>query len=358
MKSVPHHTEVNSFIYKGNVFNGTPAITDLCTAFRSSGDECLSDLADFLLCWLDGSDYIVLQTSGSTGRPKQIKVSKKAMLVSAQKTLHFFNLQHGDKALLCLSPKYIAGKMMVLRSMLGRLNLLYYGLSSNPLRNLNESIDFVAMVPAQAQEVYLETKAKFDLITQLIIGGAAVGQELKSNLATLQTKCWETYGMTETVSHIALRTISDEGNNGFNPLPGVDISINEDRCLLIDAPDLLEKPLVTNDLVDISDDGQFHLLGRIDNVINTGGVKVVSEQIENTLSAFIKERIAVVGLPDIKWGQRVVLVIEGDHYEFDESIFDDLKKYEKPKEIIFLKSFPISATGKIKRSEIKELLSQ
>lgn len=358
MKPIPHYSDVNSFTYKGKVYSGANAINDLCTVFNKSGDECLIDLAEFLLCWLDGSDHIVLQTSGSTGQAKQISVSKKAMLVSAQKTLGFFNLQPGDKALLCLSPKYIAGKMMVLRSMLGQLNLLYYGLSSNPLSKLNEHVDFVAMVPAQAQEAYLQSRAKFDFVYQLIIGGAAVGKELRLNLASLQTKCWETYGMTETVSHIALRNISEERNNGFIPLPGIAISTNEEQCLLIDAPDLLEESLVTNDLVEISEDGSFRLLGRIDNVINTGGVKVVPEQIENALSTFINRRIAIVGLSDRKWGQRVVLVIEGDYYEFDESIFDELKKYEKPKEIMFLKTFPMTETGKIKRSEIKELLSQ
>lgn len=313
----------------------------------------------FIEQWFDSSDYITLQTSGSTGTPKQLKVEKKHMSNSALMTLDFLKLQAGNSALLCLSADYIAGKMMIVRALLGGLDLILGEPLGNPLKDIKEQIDFAAMVPLQVQKVIEEEGTeKLESIRHLIIGGAAVSPTLASQLAPLNSHVWATYGMTETVSHIALKRLSgDKLTDAFTPLSGVSISTDQRDCLVIDAPHLCPDTIVTNDMVSIDEHQHFTFLGRYDNIINSGGVKLVPESIEAKISHLIKERFIISSLADERLGQKVVLVIESTNKEIERSMLIEemkplLTNYELPRQIICVPQFKETKSGKIMRQNV------
>lgn len=311
------------------------------------GSEFEKSIGDFLLDWFDDKPYINLQTSGTTGTPKIIRTSKQAMVNSALATGDFFELHPGDKALYCLPTKYIAGKMMLVRSFILGLDIDFVAPSSHPLSKNVTKYDFVAMVPMQAQNSLAELKN----VKKMIVGGAKMSKSLEKSLLKGKTKVYETYGMTETITHIAAKKI---GEKAFSILPNIQISQNDKNCLVISAPKISDEPIVTNDLVEIVNDNQFVFLGRIDNVVNSGGIKLIPEQIEEKLSNQIHSRFFVGGSPDTVLGEKLVLVIEGDKQALDETIFNDLDKYEKPKEVFYVSKFIETENGKIKRKEILE----
>ncbi|WP_336622138.1 AMP-binding protein [Flavobacterium paronense] len=280
----------------------------------------------------------------TTGAPKTISVSKQAMVDSALATGDFFELQPGNKALQCLPVKYVAGKMMLVRAMILGLDLEFVAPSSNPLANNEIDYDFVAMVPLQAQNSIPQLKR----VKKLIIGGAAVNKILEKQLLKLPTIVYETYGMTETITHIAARKL---GEKAFTVLPNVTVSFDERNCLVIHAPTISPEVIITNDIVELVNENQFIFLGRFDNVINSGGIKLIPEQIEKKLISKISQRFFIASKPDNELGEKVVLVIEGEKCELDNSIYETLDKYEKPKEIIFVPKFKDSVTGKILRKE-------
>jgi O-succinylbenzoic acid--CoA ligase len=283
-------------------------------------------------------------TSGSTGEPKTVIVKKQAMVNSAIATGDFFDLKPGNSALQCLPVKYVAGKMMLVRAMILGLDLEFVAPSSNPMRNNEIDFDFVAMVPLQAQNSIQELKK----VKKLIIGGAAVNKTLEKQLLKLKTEVYETYGMTETITHIAARKL---GEKAFTVLPDVTVSYDDRNCLVIHAPKISDEVIITNDIVELVNENQFIFLGRIDNVINSGGIKLIPEQIENKLMSKIQQRFFIASKPDNELGEKLILVVEGDKVEFDHSIYEDLDKYEKPKEILFIPKFKETATGKIMRKE-------
>jgi O-succinylbenzoic acid--CoA ligase len=320
---------------------------DLCRvaySFIKEGEDFEKPVGDFLLDWFDGKSYIEMQTSGTTGTPKIISVSKQAMVNSALATGDFFELQPGNKALHCLPVKYVAGKMMLVRAMILGLDLDFVAPSSNPLRNNETDYDFVAMVPLQAQNSIQELKK----VKKLIVGGAKVNNALEKQLVKLKTQSYETYGMTETITHIAAKKV---GEKAFTVLPHVTISYDDRNCLVIHAPRISEEVIVTNDIVELMNENQFVFLGRIDNVINSGGIKLIPEQIEEKLTGKIEARFFIASKVDKELGEKVVLAIEGKKQNLDESIFSVLDKYEKPKEIIFISKFKETANGKIMRKE-------
>lgn len=302
------------------------------------------DFGNLILQWFDSNDFILLTTSGTTGTPKNIKLQKNAVLNSAKATGLHFDLHPKDTALLCLPTKYIAGKLMFVRALVLGLHLDFVNPSSNPLDKISKHYDFVAMVPMQV----LNSFEKLHLISKLIVGGAKLDQNIKDQILSLKLDCevYETYGMTETITHIAAKKISEDF---FTILPHVNISIDNRGCLVIDAPSVNPEKLITNDLVEIKESNQFQWLGRIDNVINSGGIKLFPEQIEQKLAPFINSRFFVVGKEDVVFGNRLVLVIEGDSFEIPNSFFDALLPFEKPKEIQFVTKFKETATGKILR---------
>ena len=320
---------------------------DLCRvaySFIKEGDDFEKPVGDFILDWFDNNDYIEMHTSGSTGIPKIMRVPKLAMVHSALASGDFFELHPGDRALNCLPVKYVAGKMMFVRAFILGLDMDFVAPSSKPLRNNEEIYDFSAMVPLQAQNS-LESLHK---IKKLIVGGAKINAKLEKELLKLPIAAFETYGMTETVSHIAAKKV---GEVAFRLLPNVSIEKDERNCLIIHAPNISEMPIVTNDLVELVGDNQFKFLGRLDNVINTGGIKLNPEQIEEKLIKLIDRRFFVAGLPDINLGEKLVLVVEGDAFDIPAETFDGLDKYERPKEILFIPKFKETGNGKIIRKE-------
>jgi o-succinylbenzoate---CoA ligase len=321
---------------------------DLCRvaySFIKEGDDYEKPVGDFILDWFDSKSYLEIATSGTTGEPKLIKVEKQAMINSALATGAFFDLMPGNSALNCLPVKYIAGKMMFVRAFVLGLDMDFVAPSSNPMKRNTKNYDFVAMVPLQADN----SLSQINQIKKLIVGGVRMSTTLIQHLKKSNCKVFETYSMTETVTHIAAKPI---GESAFILFPNIKISQDERNCLVISAPHLNVDQIVTNDIVEIVSSDQFIWLGRQDNIINSGGIKLIPEQIETKLSTKIKGRFFVAGLPDDTLGEKLVLFIEGSNYQLDETTFELLDKYEKPKDIKFVSIFPETDTGKVKRNEI------
>jgi O-succinylbenzoic acid--CoA ligase len=320
---------------------------DLCRvaySFIKEGEDFEKPVGDFLLDWFDSKPFIEMQTSGTTGAPKIISVSKQAMVESALATGDFFGLQPGNKALQCLPVKYVAGKMMLVRAMILGLDLEFVAPSSHPLELLEMDFDFVAMVPLQAQNSLTELKR----VKKMIVGGAAVSKNLEKQLLKLPAQVFETYGMTETITHIAARKL---GEKAFTVLPGVTISYDDRNCLVIHAARISDEVIVTNDIVELVNENQFIFIGRMDNVINSGGIKLIPEQIEEKLSQSMTHRFFIASKPDPELGEKVILVVEGETYDLGSDIYKDLDKYEKPKEVLFIPKFKETGSGKIMRKE-------
>ena len=293
----------------------------------------------------------ILYTSGSTGKPKSISVKKEWMKNSANFTAKTFGLKEGDSALLCMPMKYVAGKMMVVRSLELGLNLKVLEPSSNPLERINEKIDFAAMVPLQLENS-LDQLGK---VKTLIVGGGQINPQLVGKLQSVETQIFETYGMTETLTHVAIKPLNDPNKfDVFQALDGIRFEKDDRGCLVIHAPMLNPKPIVTNDLVKLVDEKSFRWLGRFDNVINSGGVKIIPEVVEVKLASIIpNSRFFIVGFPDESLGEKVVLVVEGDEMEIS---LDSLEKYKKPKEIYFIPKFVETRTGKVSRRKTMKLI--
>jgi O-succinylbenzoic acid--CoA ligase len=314
--------------------------------FIKEGKPFEKHIGTFLLDWFDEKSYIELSTSGTTGVPKVIKIEKQAMLDSALATGDYFGLEPGNTMLHCLPTNYVAGKMMWVRSFILGLDMKFVEPNSNPLEKIDESFDFCAMVPLQAKNSLKKLKQK--KIKKLIIGGVRVHRALEKELVKLPMEIYETYGMTETITHMAAKRIGEEA---FTVLPNVTVSSDERSCLVINAKKISKEPIITNDIVKLISDTQFIWEGRIDNVINSGGIKLMPEQIEDKLSTLIPRRYFIFGKPDETLGEKAVLYVEGEPINIEESVFNVLNKYEIPKEIIFIPKFKETATGKIMRKE-------
>ena len=341
MPTLTHRNVHNYFKLNGYHLNAA----DLCRigySFIKEGDAYERSIGEFFLDWFDQKDYIEMTTSGTTGLPKLVRLQKQAMIQSALATGDFFGLEPGNKALLCLPTQFIAGKMMLVRSLILGLELDVVVPNTDPLEYNNKKYDFVAMVPLQVQN----SIEKLGNIKKLIIGGAKMDSALEEKLLPLKTDIYETYGMTETITHIAAKKV---GESAFSVLPNVKIEKDDRGCLVIYVSSISEEPIVTNDLVDLVNENQFTFLGRIDNVINSGGVKLIPEQIEAKLTGKINGRFFVTGFPDTVLGEKLILVIEGEKQEFAPDFFDVLGKFEKPKEIVFVPKFKENENGKLLR---------
>ncbi len=320
---------------------------DMCRlaySFIKEGEDFEKAVGHFLLDWFDDSPLIEMQTSGSTGTPKIITVEKQAMVNSALATGDFFDLIPGNKALHCLPAKFVAGKMMFVRGFILGLDMDFVSPSSHPLENNDTKYDFAAMVPLQAQN----SLKQLHNVKKMIIGGVKINKTLEKDLKKLSVEAYETYGMTETITHIAAKKI---GEKAFTVLPGVTISYDDKNCLVIHAPRISNDVIVTGDLVELVNENQFVFLGRIDNIVNSGGIKLLPEIIEEKLSGKIGTRFFVTGKPDDALGEKLVLVIEGEKHDIDPQVFDGLDRYEKPKEILFTSGFSETGSGKIRRKE-------
>ncbi|WP_336716824.1 AMP-binding protein [Chryseobacterium mucoviscidosis] len=317
---------------------------------------------NFLEDWFSDSDTVKVQTSGSTGTPKVFDIEKSRMINSAEMTCNFLGLKKGDTALICLPVEYISGKMMVARSMMRKLKLIVVDPSVKPVETLDRKIDFCAMTPLQVEN----SLDKLYLIKNLIIGGAAVSEDLKKKMkealktSDSETFIFETYGMSETLSHIGLKQILPNPEEYFTVFENVEISLDERNCLRIFAPKLNPDILQTNDLVEIKNGKQFKFLGRIDNVINSGGAKIFPEQLEALVKKEIPNEVIFLGIDDVSLSQKLITVIEGEKSDdlikkIKEIQFE--KSFHKPKEIVFVEKIPRTPNGKINRIELKKLLN-
>ena len=331
-------------------------------------------LEDFLSEWNNDSDRVLVHTSGSTGKPKPMMVEKKRMLNSARITCDFLGLKPGDSALLCMSLDYIAGKMVVVRSIERHLYLISVSPSGHPLKDVDEEITFAAMVPMQVYNTLQvpEERERLTHIRHLIIGGGAIDASLEKELQALpgNIAIWSTYGMTETLSHIALRRINgDEPSEWYQPFDSVHISQTEEGCLVIDAPQVCAETLVTNDIVEIEpyiynkvEKLRFRIKGRKDNVICSGGIKIQIEEVETLLKPHLEKPFMLAKKKDGKFGEIAVLLSEDEDIKRVEATVrrllsdeseksSDHKKYKYwiPKEFRYVEHLPLTETGKPKR---------
>lgn len=318
--------------------------------------------------WFSNQPTFIVPTSGSTGTPKTIKITRNQIIESVRATQQAFGLMKGDTCLLNLSAKHIAGKMMLARAMEIGMEITFTQPSAHPLDEIKTHAAFYAFVPLQLQNILNTSPKQVDLLNQakaIIIGGAKVSLELKHQTETIKAPVYATYGMTETVSHIAIQRLNGENKDTyFQALPDVHLELDERGCLKIKAPVTNNKWLQTNDLALIHDNG-FELLGRLDNIINTGGLKVQAEKVEAKVEAFfltqaIHQRFFVAALPHPYFGEQVTLFVEG-HFELKDRLLDylskQLKKHEVPKEVICVDLFSETTSGKLdKQTTLTTLL--
>jgi len=329
---------------------------------------------EFMQEWNNPSEKMLVHTSGSTGIPKPLWVEKKCMEASARITCDFLGLHEGDTALLCMSLDYIAGKMMLVRSLVRGLRLLSVPPSGHPLASFvtekqnGESIevDFAAMVPLQVYNTLQvpEERERLMQIRHLIIGGGSIDDELAAELKTFPHAVWSTYGMTETLSHIALRRLNgDMASQWYTPFPSVAVSLSDDGCLMIDAPRVCRELLITNDRGEIQDVvtaagvfRQFRILGRKDNVITSGGVKIQIEEVERILKPHVEVPFLITKRPDKKFGEAVVMLVQSDVITDIPAICEQfLPKYWQPRQYIPVIEIPLTGTGKPARMEAEKI---
>lgn len=317
-------------------------------------------LDEFVSDWQSDSPTLLVHTSGSTGKPKPMLVEKRRMEASARITCGFLGLRAGDTALLCMPLDFIAGKMVVVRSLVWGLQLVAVEPSGHPLKGLTESPTFAAMVPMQ---VYNSLKVEEERrllrdIKHLIIGGGAVNSDMAEELRGFPNAVWSTYGMTETLSHIALRRLSGaEASEWYEPFDGVGVTTSADGCLVIDAPAVCAQPLVTNDIAEIAPDGRrFRIRGRRDNVVCSGGLKLQIEEMEARLQPHLNVPYMISKRPDDKFGEAVVLLAVTDDMEsVCEVCRKHMPRYEQPRYFLAVSELPMTPTGKPARAEAMKL---
>lgn len=359
MKNKSFHPE---FRCNGFAFDSESALLYFSSTVSKSVYTFLSD-------WFSSQDFVIVQTSGSTGSPKLIKIKKEFMINSALTTSAFFDLPEKTRALLCLSTDFIAGKMMLVRALVLGWHLDIVSPHTAPLKNNKKTYDFSAMVPMQLEN----SISKLHTIKKLIIGGGVVSELLRSKIQQVSTEIFATYGMTETITHIAVRKLNHFTNLFqshhaiYTVLSSIDIYVDERNCLVIDAPLISENLVVTNDIVQLVSKTQFQWLGRFDRIINSGGIKLVPECIEKKMCAMINERFFVAGIPDDYYGERLVLVIEKDMDKATTSIqevlileqlskLETLSRVELPKNIYFIANFIETSSQKVNRLQTISLI--
>ena len=322
------------------------------------------EIFNFIALFMNPAGGAIAQlSSGSTGDPKSFLLSREAMLLSAGRTLHFFKLRRGERMLLSLPVHYIAGKMMVVRALLGGLDLQLREPSSRPLQKLSESLAFAAMVPLQIEES-LNHGDPLDRISKLLIGGGELHPATREKLSLMTTpEVYESFGMTETYTHFALKWINGSNlDSDFKLLEGVHIGLDPRGCLEVEVPGITAGPLITNDLVEINKQGDgFSWLGRFDNLINSGGVKIIPELLEELIRECLGHECLVLPEPDRKLGNSLVLLVEFEgnnppleHWK--DLLRNRLSAYEQPKKVLTVEALPRNASMKPDRTSSRNLL--
>jgi O-succinylbenzoic acid--CoA ligase len=279
------------------------------------------------------------------------------MQKSAENTITFFQLKKDQKAVLCLPEKYIAGKMMIVRAILAKMNLILIEPSGSPDFSYLKEIDFCAMVPMQATKLLEQNK--WPKIKTLILGGAETNPQLTGNLQSVETEVYETYGMAETFSHIALKRINGKNQEEyFTTLPGIKISIDNRNCLEIETPFLQEK-IITNDIAELISENKFSWIGRFDSIINSGGIKIQPEVLEKKITEILQKPCVILGKPDELLGQKILLIIETEPEDpkiILEKLAPFFDKNMLPKTILFMKSLPRNKSFKIDRAALNRVI--
>ena len=354
-----------AFELDGRTFTGEQVL-DFCSreAKKSDCPSWKKEVLEFITLFLDPSlGDIIQKTSGTTGDPGTHILRRPALVTSARRTLDFFNLAPGDPVLHCLPMRYVAGKLMVVRALVGGLKLVLKEPAGRPLRELAEPLSFAAMVPLQVHESLLHGD-DFSKISTVLIGGGKLGYTSVRQLAR-QDHCaiYESFGMTETYTHFALRRMNGpRPDKGFRILDGVRISRDERKCLVVDVKGITDGPLKTNDLVEIDPSGQlFKWLGRYDHVINSGGIKIIPELLEQQIRIVIKQACLILSEPDDRLGSRLVLLVETPQEDppledWLEALRSILPSYELPKRILCTKEIPRNLSLKMDRQAAQKLV--
>ena len=250
---------------------------------------------------------------------------------------------------------------MVVRAIVGQMNLITVDPSSEFEFLADESFDFGALVPNQVFKLLEQTsgKEKLQHIRNLLVGGSAISSELESQISTLSSRVVLTYGMTETASHIAIRELSgDRKSDFYHCLRGISVSLNEECCLQIHLPEF-KLHLQTNDLAELQSPTTFRIQGRADSVIISGGIKYTPERIEKKIASLIHQPFVVSAMPDEKLGEKLVLVIEGEPFDtldLEQKLTILLPPFELPRSIVFLSKLEVTTSWKWRRDEIKKQL--
>lgn len=304
---------------------------------------------EFIREFANSDDYVTVNTSGSTGTPKTIHLPKSDMIRSAKASCEYFGINKKSRLVCPLSANYIAGKMMIIRAAVSGAELIMETPSNTPIARYYGKIDFIPVVPSQLVHL-IENKDKAKHIRNVLVGGGPMPQNLIEAIKAVPFHTFVSYGMTETSSHVAIKDYRNLNKN-YIALPGISFDIDDESCLKINAPGFSFDGLQTNDIVYLYDRTSFVWVGRRDNVIITGGMKVHIEEIERKISPIMNDEYYIIGVKDDFWGQKVVLYAKHD---VDAGAMKlRLSKFEMPKEIRIVKTIPHTPTGKILRSEIK-----
>ena len=336
-------------------FNRNKLIVYCQNEIKTSTEQWQLDIYTFILEWLNEDKLVKAKTSGSTGTPKIILLDKARMIESAKMTGEFFKFNKNDKALLCLSPQFIAGKMMIVRAIVWQMNLICVKPDGHPIDALDSEIDFAAMIPLQVSNS-IQYKDQLAKVKTILIGGGVIYKNLEKQLNTMSTNFFSSFGMTETLSHVAIKTLNGPNKSDtYKALNGISLTTDERGCLKIKAQNLLNKEITTNDIVNLISSSEFKWLGRYDHVINSAGIKLFPEIIEEKLSPHIKEPFFLIGIPDEHLGEKMILLIESktnseeQKKKISAKIGPYLEKFQFPREIIILTKFKRTLTGKIQR---------
>lgn len=331
------------------------SLLDAATTWTKDSDAAQNALGTFLVDWLSDSKTMLLQTSGSTGTPKTLEIPKAAMHASAERTGAFFKLSPGITALLCLPVAYIAGKMMLVRALVLGLDLDIIA-PKTKLDLQGKTYDFAALIPMQvAENLHQLTQIK-----TVLIGGAPIAEALRKKISETHTNCVETYGMTETLTHVATRPVTYP-TPPFTAMPDVGISLDSENCLRLNLPYISKKPIQTNDIVEKVDKNSFRLLGRRDFVINSGGKKIFPEQLEEKLRPHLNIPFFITGIPDTQLGEKLILILEGSAKDCIRALKIATtvlgnNKHHVPKSVLHVNSFVFTPSGKLDRKGTKELV--
>ena len=359
-------------MYNGIIHVNNYKLTAKQVTERDYDSETIPEIValalEFITDWFNGQQLFEIKTSGSTGKPKVISISRRQMSLSAQNTIMALNIAAKDTALIAMNTKFIGGKMMIVRALESGMDMIILEPSSNPLHNLPGElrVDFTALIPLQLKEILENDPEKLNQIKYILIGGAPLLPDLEVKIKDLKPAIYQTFGMTETVSHIALRRLNGvNASDLYTAFENINLSQDERGCLVINSEITNNQPVITNDIVEIINRKQFRWLGRIDNVINSGGIKIQIEKLERQLSVLLdtKLKFFVYGIPDKKLGEKVALLIESEPMSEDlhKKILISLKgisqKYYRPREVLYLPSFIYSETGKIMKVESISLLN-